>query len=114
MKKNTENFLEKIPVTGKKIARHTVDDNGIVTLEIDNKGVFNRLAQMLLKKPKVTYIHLDEMGSFIWPLIDGKIDITVIGSKVDEHFGEEAHPLYERLSKYFAILESYGFIDWVK
>ncbi len=113
-KKATENFLEKVPVHGKRIARWTADAGGVVTLEIDNKGVFNRLAQLLLKKPKISYIHLDATGSFVWPLVDGKNDISYIGTKVDEHFGESAHPLYERLAKYFQILESYGFIEWVK
>ena len=37
-------------------------------------------------------------------------NITEIGEAVDEHFGEKAHPLYERLAKYFQILESYGFV----
>ena len=34
--------------------------------------------------------------------------------KVEEHFGEKAHPLYERLLKFFEIVESYDFILWKK
>ncbi|MCR5543048.1 MAG: PqqD family protein, partial [Eubacterium sp.] len=37
------------------------------------------------------------MGSFIWPLIDGKTSIYNIGEAVKEHFGEEEEPLYPRL-----------------
>ena len=107
------NFLEQIPVKNEKIGWST-DEKGVVTLEIENKGFFNRLAQKLFKKPKVSYVHLDEMGSFIWPIIDGKSDITAIGKAVDEHFGEKAHPLYERLAQYFSILKSYGFVDFKK
>lgn len=113
-KKQTQNFLERIPAHSKKIARWTTDAQGIVTLEIDNKGFFNKVAQLLFKKPKVSYIHLDATGSFVWPLVDGKNDIAYIGQLVDEHFGDGAHPLYERLAKYFGILESYGFISWIK
>lgn len=111
MKKKSEsgNFLDKIPLRKEGISWNT-DENGVITLEIQNKGFFNTLAQKLFKKPKISYIHLDEMGSFVWPLIDGEKDITEIGKEVDEHFGEKAHPLYERLAKYFSILESYGFI----
>ena len=32
--------------------------------------------------------------------------------ELEEKFGEKANPLYERLAKYFQILESYHFIDW--
>ena len=107
-----ENYLERIPKRPDKFD-FTVDEEGIVTLNIENKGVFNRIAQKLLKKPKVSYIHLDEMGSFIWPIMDGKKDITAIGKLVEQRFGKEAHPLYERLAKYFQIMDSYHFIAWV-
>ena len=90
----------------------STDEEGIVTLDIENTGVFNRVAQKLFKKPKVSHVHLDKMGSFIWPLLDGKKDIVAIGVLVKEHFGDEAEPLYERLAKYFQVLDSYSFVEW--
>lgn len=103
------NYLDKIPEKNKDI-KWNKDENGAVTLEIENKGVMNRIAQKLFKKPKISYIHLDETGSFVWPMIDGTKDICSIGKELEEEFGEKAHPLYERLAKYFQILESYGFV----
>ena len=41
-----------------------------------------------------------------------EMDITADGKDVEMHFGEKANPLYERLAKYFQILDSYGFIEW--
>ena len=109
MKNKSENLLEKIPVKNEKIG-WSADENGIVTLEIENKGAMNRIAQKLFKKPKISYVHLDELGSFVWPLLDGEKDITALGVIVKEKFGEKAEPLYPRLAKYFQILESYGFV----
>ena len=109
--KLSANYLERVPVRPAHI-QWSKDDKGIVTLDIENKGIANRIAQKLFKKPKVSHIHLDEMGSFVWPLIDGEKDITKLGVEVKEHFGEKAEPLYERLAKYFQILESYNFIVW--
>lgn len=106
------NYLEKVPQRNPAIS-WSCDDSGAVTLEIVNKGVFHRLAQILLKKPKISYVHLDKNGSFVWPLIDGERDLIAIGALVHEHFGEQAEPLYERLATFFRILESYGFIRWV-
>ena len=111
-KVKSENYLERIPMRNGKY-NWTVKEN-IVTLEIENKGFFNKACQLILKKPKVSYVHLDEMGSFIWPILDGEKSITDLGKDVEAHFGEKAHPLYERLAKYFQILESYGFITWKK
>lgn len=106
-----ENYLEKVPMKNPDIG-WTTDEAGTVTLEIENKGLANRIAQKLFKKPKMTYIHLDENGSFVWPLIDGATSILDLGKAVDEHFGEAAHPLYERLAKFFQILDSYRFITF--
>lgn len=108
-KQKGDNLLDFIPAKNEKIPFST-DENGKVTLAIENKGLFNKIAQKLFKKPKISYIHLDEMGSFIWPIMDGKKDVFRIGELVKEHFGENAEPLYERLCKYVKILESYGFI----
>ena len=113
MKKNIkeENYLEKKPVC-KDGLNWSKDENGNVTLQMENKGVANRIMQKLIKKPKISYIHLDEMGSFVWPLMDGEKDILEIGKFVEEHFGEKANPLYERLSQYFKTLEKYNFIEY--
>ena len=106
-----ENYLEKKPIC-KSGLNWSKDENGNVTLEMENKGLANRKMQKLIKKPKISYIHLDEMGSFIWPLMDGEKDILEIGKFVEEHFREKANPLYERLSQYFKTLEKYNFIEY--
>ena len=109
--KKTENYLERIPMRKQGLVWN-VDKEGTVTLDIENKGVFHRIAQKLLKKPKISHIHLDEMGSFLWPLLDGGKNIIELGVLVKEEFGEKAEPLYERLAKYIQILENYQFIQW--
>ena len=109
-KKISENYLDKIPARAEGLTWKE-DENGIVTLEKENKGITNRIFQILFKKPKISYIHLDELGSFVWKLIDGKKNVYDFGEPVKEKFKENAEPLYERLSQYFQILESYGFIQ---
>ena len=108
--KKEENYLEKIPVRGD--FKWTTDDDGIVTLEIENKGILNTICQKLFKKPRISYVHLDKMGSFVWPRIDGGKSILLMAEEVDREFGEDAKPLYERLAKYFQILSSYGFVTF--
>ena len=108
-----ENYLERKPVRNGSISWKQDDENK-VTLEIENTGFFNTLAQKVFKKPKISYVHLDENGSFLWPLLDGEKTIVDMGADVDAYFGEKAHALYERLAKYFQILESYNFIEWKK
>lgn len=109
--KQSENYLERRPSRPEHI-KWSVNEEGIVTLDIENTGAMNRIAQKLFRKPKVSHVHLDKIGSFVWPLIDGKMDIVALGLVVKEKFGDDAEPLYERLAKYFQILDSYSFIEW--
>ena len=109
--KLSANYLDKIPVRPDRFS-WSVNEKGIVTLDIENRGIANRLAQLLLRKPKVSHIHLDEQGSFVWQAVDGEKDITALGELVAERFGDAAEPLYPRLAKFFQILDSYSFIEW--
>ena len=113
-KKNviSENYLLRVPSRPESI-EWNVDDDGNVTLMIENTGWVNRLVQKLFFRPRYSQIHLDKFGSFVWQTMDGAMDITAIGLLVEEHFGEESHPLYERLATYFQILDSYHFVNWV-
>lgn len=105
----SKNYLDYIP---QKVEEYKweQDEEGNVTIFVENKGAFNRIAQKFFKKPKESQIHLQGIGNFIWPLIDGKISIYEMGVKVKERYGEEAEPLYERLAEYIRILEQYGFV----
>ena len=55
----------------------------------------------------------DVAGSLPTALGEAGADIAVVlplYTRVKEKFGDEAEPLYERLAKFFQILESYNFI----
>lgn len=104
------NYLDFVP-RHRPSLQYTMDNQGKITLLQENKGVFHFLAQKILKKPKVSKIHLDEMGNFVWPLIDGTRTVYEIAELVKAEFGDKAEPLYERLVQYIRNLEAYGFIE---
>lgn len=110
-KKASINYLDLIPERSKSLRWHD-DLKGRTILEVENTGFFNRIAQKVFGKPQYTKVHLDEMGTFVWPLIDGEKTVEEIAVLVKEHFGEKAEPLYPRLIKYFQIMESYHFIQF--
>ena len=107
------NFLDFIPV-GNPLYTWNVDKKGIVTVDVVNKGFYNRLAQKLFKKPRISHIALDEYGSFVWQQMDGKRNVFEISKLVEEKFGDEAEPIVERLVRYFQILYQNKFIGYVK
>ena len=112
MAKKKENFLDYIPKHNSLFTWDKTKDE-LVTIKVHNKGLFNKIAQIFFKKPKYSYIHLEEFGSFIWEQIDGVKTIYEIGQAVKQKFGSKAEPLYERLSKYIATLRNNGYIVYV-
>ena len=109
--KREDNLALKTPVRSSSIT-WDADEGGIVTIHVENRGIMKRITQLLLKKPRVSHIHLDEIGSYVWLAIDGESTVGEIAVPFEEHFGERVHPTYERLGQYFSILVSYGFVVW--
>ena len=104
------NYLDLTPhKTGR--CSETKTESGEVVLLVENKGIFNTIAQKLFKKPRTTQIHLDGLGNFVWQHIDNKRSVNAIAKLVEEEFGDKAQPLYPRIVKYFQILESYEFVS---
>ena len=107
--KKGENYLDLIPL---QACAWTIDEKGLVTLDMAHHGFYHWIAHKFFKTPDVSHIKLEEFGSFVWQQIDGVRDLTEIGVLVKEHFGKKAEPLYERLAKYFATLYDNQFIDY--
>ena len=107
-KETAENYLDRIPVRAD--LRWERSETGMVTLLIENRGAMNTIAQKLFHKPRFSRVHLDEMGSFLWPLLDGERTAAQLAGPLSERFGPAAEPLYPRLVKYLEILRSYRFI----
>ena len=102
-KKQSINYLDLIPQRAETLRWHTDEATGLITLEVENTGVFNTIAQ----------VHLDETGSYLWPLIDGRKTVAQLADCMKQQFGEKAEPLYPRIIKYFQIVESYHFIKFI-
>ena len=76
-----ENYIDNIPKINKK---WEILEDGIVEVTIENKGFYNTLAQKLFKKPRYSFIKLDEYGSCVWKQIDGKKTIYEIGKILEK------------------------------
>lgn len=108
-KKQQKNYLDLVPEKAQELP-WSKDEEGIIVLEVENTGVFNRIAQKLFKRPKYTKVHMEKYGSFLWPLIDGNRSVMELADLLKAEFGEEVEPLYPRVVKYMQIMESYHFI----
>jgi len=107
--KNNQNFLDYVFKINDDLV-WKLDEKEQVIVDMENKGFTNRIAQKFFKKPAVSHITLEGMGSFIFTCIDGKRSVYDIGLLLHDKFGDEAEPLYERLSVYMKHLEELKYI----
>ena len=63
-KKNEKNYLDFIPVKNPDIEYET-DENGIVTVFIEWKGFYHKIAQKIFRRPRVSDIKMDKYESFV-------------------------------------------------
>lgn len=108
--KNRDNFVDYVFSINDDISR-IQSESGEVVIEMINKGFANRIAQKFFGRPKVSHITLEGIGGFVFTCIDGNRTVYEIGQMVREKYGEEAEPLYERISVYMKKLEELGFIS---
>ena len=111
MAKQKKNYLDYIPQVNKK---WELTKEGMVEITVENTGMFNRIAQKVFKKPRYSFIKLDEFGSCVWQEIDGKKTIYEIGQILKVQHQKAADQLYERLAKFMGILERNRYIVFVK
>ena len=116
MKKN-DNYLDHVFRRSPEVDWDEVTEEGkddthlpLVVLHIRHRGLSHFIAEKFFDKPPVTHVHMEPIGSFIWRQIDGRRSVYEIGQLLHETFGEEAEPLYERLSVYMKQLENNGLI----
>ena len=72
-------------------------EDSIVTLDVENKGFFNRIAQKFFGQPKISHISLDKYGSTLWQLLDGENTVFQIVKKMEESFPTEKDKMLNRV-----------------
>lgn len=107
-KKTPENYLDYVPVVS---PQNTWDvQDGKVTIHMVHRGFYAWVAQKFFHRPRVSHIHLDAHGSFLFQQIDGQRTVGQLALLMKEQFGQDAEPLYDRLVKYMQILRNNRFI----
>ena len=112
-KRKKENYLERRPMRVPDIVWSLeAGEGGAVILHIINRGFFHRAAQLLFRRPRISHVKLDALGSLVWTLADGRQSLLQLGEAVRERFGAQAEPLYERLVVFVHTLEDCRLICW--
>jgi len=105
-----ENLLDMVPV---RLREAKACGNGTVDVLIPRFGdrwVGTVLGWLFKNKP--IHLHLDEVGTSVWNLCDGRHTVHEIGKSLEEKFGDCIDPVYERLGLFFHQMKKAGIVDW--
>lgn len=105
--KSNNNYLDRVP---RIIVKWRLREDGLAELTAENTGFFNRLAQLMFKRPRISYIKHD---SLVFKHIDGIRTVYDIGQLLGENYEETGYQLYERLYRYFEILRRNRYIKFM-
>lgn len=104
-----DNFLLYVPK--KKHETWEIRENKVYLIFYHNRAI-EKFVRWLVRKPNVSDMALDELGSTVWLLIDGKTTVYDIGKKFEDKFGSKCQPVYERLIMYIRYLNRRGWISF--
>ncbi|MDR1774356.1 MAG: PqqD family protein [Clostridioides sp.] len=111
-KKRKENFLNFVPMLNPEFEFSA--ENGIVVVKMLNKGFFNYIAQKFFKRPRISKIKLDELGSAVYLKIDGVRTVEKIADEVlHDYKGSKAISL-EQIVSFLGILKHNKFVEFDK
>ena len=82
-----------------------------MTVFIEWKGFYHRIAQKFFHRPRVSDIQLDDYGSFVWLAIDDNKDVHQLSKELDARFPNMEKSL-SRLIKFLEILRDNHLIRW--
>lgn len=109
-KKIAENYLDHIPVKNPEI-EYEINENGKVTVFIEWKGFYHRIAQKIFRRPRVSDVKMDDLGSFVWLSIDDEKDVHQLSKELDAKYPKMEKSL-SRLIKFLEILHDNHLIYW--
>ncbi len=104
-----KNFLDYVPVRKVEWER---DEQGKVYLKKEKTR--NKLMKKIIdlfNRSHFINLHLDQLGTSAWLLIDGKRKVREISEMMKSEFSEDLQQLEERLGFFFVLLKKNNFID---
>ena len=91
-------------------ADHRLEDGRVVVMAPKFRNRLGKRMVSLMRKDQEYNLRLDEFGSTVWDLIDGRHTVGQIAEGLADRFGEEAQPALPRLLMFLRSLQTAGVI----
>jgi hypothetical protein len=110
--KEEQNLFDVIPVISQHITTENEGELSVIAFP-RFRSKFMQKYFVLKNKSAVIRIRLEEHGTAVWKLIDGKRTVKDIADTLSEHFMREENYEY-RIAAYISRLQKQGFVNMVK
>lgn len=84
--------------------------DGMIVLDMVNKGLFHKIAQKFFRKPKVSHIALDKYGTKLWLALDGQRTVYHVVTAMEQAFPDETDRMLDRVVSFLRTLQIHHFI----
>ena len=109
-RKLSANYMDLVFTKNAEI-QWRVKEDGLVEVDMENKGFFNSLAQKFSHRPRVSHIALDKYGTTLWLALDGTATVNDLLNKMNEAFPAERDKMLNRVVQFLTTLETWKFIN---
>ena len=109
-RKLSANYIDLVFTKNAEI-QWRVKEDGLVEVDMVNKGFFNSIAQKFFHRPRVSHIALDKYGTTLWLALDGTATVNNILEKMNETFPAESDKMLNRVVQFLTTLETWKFIQ---
>lgn len=108
-KKLPPNYLDIVFIPAKDLHWEQRKD-GMIVLDMVNKGFFHTIAQKFFHRPRVSHIALDDYGTKLWLSLDGQRTVHQVVSAMEQSFPEETERMLDRVVTFLRTLQVNHFI----
>lgn len=108
-KKLSPNYMDLVFTPAEKLHWEQRKD-GMVILDMVNKGFFHKIAQLFFHKPRVSHIALDKYGTKLWLALDGKRTVYDVIAEMQKAFPAEKERMTDRVITFLCTLQTNHFI----
>ena len=110
MDAEVRNFFELVPRQRRQFEELNDGTVDVLMPRYGENAISRVLRSVLNNRP--VRVHLDDVGTTVWHLCDGRRSVEDIGRSLEGRFGERLEPLYDRLAQFIDQMQRTGLIEW--
>lgn len=108
-RKISQNYMDTILIPN-PAQKWSESEDGMIVIDMENKGFYHRIAQKFFHRPKVSHIALDAYGTAVWKALDGNRSVFDVVCLMKKQYPKEEKRMLDRVVTFLHTLQVNRFI----